>query len=107
MKLAVGFCLIVAALAGTPAPAIANCQCLANGRTFEQGQVACLKLPTGTELARCGKELNNSAWKKVQDGCPTAAAAPTPQSWMSEMITAVPQDHEQSASEQVNVNQFW
>src|SRR5262245_12274087 len=111
MKLAVGFCLIVAALADTPAPAIANCQCLANGRSFEQGQVACLRLPNGAQLARCGKELNNSAWKQVQDGCPTAAAAPVLQSWTSEMMTAagqmLPQDHEHPASERSNVNQLW
>jgi hypothetical protein len=57
---------------------MADCQCRANGRSFEQGQVACLKLPNGVQLARCGKELNNSSWKKLQDGCPSAAAL-TPQ----------------------------
>ena len=78
MKLAVGYCLIVAALADLPVPAMADCQCRANGRSFEQGQVACLNLPNGPQLARCGKELNNSSWKKVQDGCPSAAPAPAP-----------------------------
>ena len=77
MKLAVGYCLIVAALADVPLPATADCQCRANGRFFEQGQVICLNLPNGRQLARCGKELNNSSWKKVRDGCPSAAAAPS------------------------------
>jgi hypothetical protein len=111
MKLAVGFCLIVVALGIAPAPAMANCQCRANGREFEQGQVACLRLPDGAQLARCGKELNNSSWKKVQDGCPSAAAAPTVQSWMSEMMTAVdqmlPQGKDHTTPEPVNVNQLW
>jgi hypothetical protein len=109
MKLAIGFCLIVVALADSPEPTMANCQCRANGREFEQGQVACLRLPSGTELARCGMELNNSSWKKIQDGCPSASAAPTVQSWMSEMMTAVdqvlPQDHDHPAPEQGNVSQ--
>ena len=109
MKLAIGYCLIVVALGGSPA-ALANCQCRANGKLFEQGQVACLKLPAGAELARCGKELNNSSWKKMQDGCPSAAAAPARQ-WMSEMMTALdqmlPQDHDHPAPEQVNVKQLW
>jgi hypothetical protein len=54
-------------------PALADCQCLANGRKFEQGQVACLKLPTGFQLARCGKVLNNSSWQKLRDECPSSA----------------------------------
>jgi hypothetical protein len=108
MKLAVGFCLIVVAIAVAPAPALADCQCRANGREFEQGQVACLTLPDGAQLARCGKELNNSSWKKVQDGCPSAAATSAGQSWMSEMMAAVeqmlPQDHDHPAPEKVNAN---
>jgi hypothetical protein len=111
MKMAVGYCLLVAALVQWPASAMADCQCRANGRSFEQGEVACLRLPNGTELARCGKELNNSSWKKVQDGCPSAAADPIRQSWMSQAVTALeqmlPQDHDHPASEEVNVNQLW
>src|SRR5262245_54239877 len=104
MKLAVGFCLIVVALGGSPMPAKANCQCRANGRTFEQGQVACLKLPNGTELARCGKELNNSSWKKVQDGCPSASAGPLQQSLWS---TESPKGHDHAAPEQVKASKLW
>jgi hypothetical protein len=108
MKLAVGFCLVVAVLAGLPAPAMANCQCRANGRSFEQGQVACLRLPNGAELARCGKELNNSSWEKIQDGCPSADAAPAQQSWLPETTTALdrmlPPGHDHVAPERVNAN---
>lgn len=82
MKALIGSCLIAfAALAASQVPAAADCQCRANGREFQQGQLACLKLPNGTQLARCGMELNNSSWKKVQDGCPSAATASG--SWIS------------------------
>src|SRR5262245_10316589 len=106
MKLAVGFCLVVAALGDCPAPAIADCQCRANGRSFEQGQVACLKLPNGAQLARCGKELNNSSWKKVQDGCPSAAAGPAGHIRISELalVEILPAHHDTPASEQFKAN---
>jgi hypothetical protein len=84
MKGSIGSCLIVfATLAASQAPANADCQCVANGSTFEQGQLACLKLPDGAQLARCGKELNNSSWKKVRDGCPSAKTPEPSRSWIS------------------------
>jgi hypothetical protein len=77
-------CLIAfAALVALQVPANADCQCVANGRMFEQGQVTCLKLPNGAQLARCSKELNNSSWKKMQDGCPSAIAPGDYQTWIS------------------------
>jgi hypothetical protein len=60
-----------AAFAATPA--LADCQCRANGRIFHHGEVACLHLPSGPQLAQCGMVLNNSSWIKLQDGCPVAA----------------------------------
>ncbi|GLS33322.1 hypothetical protein [Neomesorhizobium albiziae] len=90
MKALIGSCLIaLAVLVASQAPAYADCQCRANGREFEQGQLACLKLPDGMQLARCGMELNNSSWKKVQDGCPSASAAPIDQSWLSAAASAL------------------
>ncbi|HTV67035.1 MAG TPA: hypothetical protein VMF90_00720 [Rhizobiaceae bacterium] len=65
--------LTALAFVGLTLPAMADCKCRANGRVFSHGQVVCLKLPTGTQLARCGMVLNNSSWKKIQDGCPEAA----------------------------------
>ena len=89
MKALTGSCLIAfAALAASQGPAAADCQCRANGRQFEQGQLACLKLPGGTQLARCGMELNNSSWKKVQDGCPSAATGAAGGSWVSVALDA-------------------
>ncbi|MFU0503749.1 hypothetical protein [Pseudaminobacter sp. NGMCC 1.201702] len=66
--------LAIAMLASSHIAAVADCQCLANGRKYHHGEVACLKLPTGDQLARCDMVLNNSAWKKVSDGCPQAEA---------------------------------
>lgn len=67
-------CIVVfATFAATPART--DCKCLANGRIFHHGEIACLQLPSGPELARCGMVLNNSSWKKIQDGCPEATVA--------------------------------
>lgn len=53
---------------------LADCECRANGQLYRHGELACLRLPTGDQLARCDKVLNNSSWKKLRDGCPEAAA---------------------------------
>jgi hypothetical protein len=71
-KLAIGVFLLSALL---PASAEADCKCMANGRVFHHGEIACLRLPSGAQLARCGMVLNNSSWIKLQDGCPVAEAA--------------------------------
>jgi len=66
-------CLLsVAMLASSLTAALADCQCLANGKVYHHGELACLKLPNGNQLARCDMVLNNSAWKKISDGCPQA-----------------------------------
>lgn len=67
------YTLIVASilLTGLPAFAGVKCVCRANGTTFEEGQVACLKLPSGNRLARCERVLNNTSWKMLGEGCPS------------------------------------
>jgi hypothetical protein len=71
MKAAMAMGLFVPALLWTSA-ALADCKCIANGRTFHHGEIACLRLPSGPQLAQCGMVLNNSSWIKLQDGCPVA-----------------------------------
>ena len=66
--------LAVPALAGGAGQAAAHCQCVGNGTKYEQGELACLRLPDGPILARCDKVYNNSSWTKVGDGCPQARA---------------------------------
>ena len=67
--IAVGLVVLGASTFGQ-APAAADCKCLANGRIFHHGEIACLSLPNGKQLAQCDMVLNNSSWKKLQDGCP-------------------------------------
>lgn len=76
MRMDASSLLAVAMLAASPTAAFADCQCLANGRKYHHGEVACLMLPNGDQLARCDMVLNNSSWKKIRDGCPEADAAP-------------------------------
>ncbi|MER9267013.1 hypothetical protein NKJ40_12250 [Mesorhizobium sp. M0119] len=62
------YILVFAALAATPARA--ECQCLANGHIFHHGEIACLQLPSGPELAQCDMVLNISSWKKFRMDAP-------------------------------------
>jgi hypothetical protein len=83
MKTAAALWLFLPASLWTTAAA-ADCKCIANGRVFHHGEIACLRLPSGPQLAQCGMVLNNSSWIKLQDGCPVAAIAPQPSSlWPS------------------------
>ena len=60
-----------------PAPAIEQtqrsipCTCRFKGQDIPVGQTMCLDLPNGPVLAQCGRVLNNTAWKTLQQGCPT------------------------------------
>jgi hypothetical protein len=71
MKAAMAIGLFFPALLWASA-AMADCKCMANGRVFHHGEIACLRLPSGPQLAQCGMVLNNSSWIKLQDGCPLA-----------------------------------
>ncbi len=70
VALATTLCLPVAASA---AP---ECQCRANGKTFAQGETACLAMPDGPRLARCEMVLNNSSWKVLDRPCVETARLP-------------------------------
>lgn len=72
MRVLVFWLTAAAALMAPQTSAFADCKCLANGRVYNHGQLACLKLPNGEQLARCDMVLNNSSWKKVRDGCPVS-----------------------------------
>lgn len=70
--LAAAALLALPAVAAGTGPVAAHCQCVGNGTKYEQGELACLRLPSGPILARCDKVYNNSSWTKVGDGCPQA-----------------------------------
>ena len=63
-----------------PAGALAEhqCQCLYQGRKFDQGALVCIRVDGTARLARCDMLLNNSSWIFLKTGCPTAAFTPLP-----------------------------
>lgn len=54
-----------------------DCECLGNGKRIKEGGVVCLQIGSSQRyLARCEKNLNNTSWKKISDGCPVAQMSP-------------------------------
>lgn len=56
-----------------PALAGPNCTCRMAGKTYQEGEVACIRLSGDAYTARCEMNLNTTSWKKIADGCPTAS----------------------------------
>ncbi|WP_422370246.1 hypothetical protein [Hoeflea sp.] len=69
--------LIAATLIAAPgAWAGEECECLGNGKRVKEGGVICLQIGSSSRyLARCERNLNNTSWKKISDGCPTASSS--------------------------------
>ena len=63
-----------------PTPSLAAPTCLANGKSFNVGQTACLTLNGESHLARCDMVLNNTSWTRIKDECPGEAPKPHPTS---------------------------
>ncbi|AMX93244.1 hypothetical protein EN962_11200 [Mesorhizobium sp. M7A.F.Ca.CA.001.09.2.1] len=61
-----------------PGTAFADQECLANGKSYQIGQVACLTVAEQSHLARCDMVLNNTSWTKIGDSCPENTLAPHP-----------------------------
>lgn len=50
-----------------------DCYCTdSGGRRVEIGQRACLTVGSAQFTAVCGMSLNNPAWRREAEGCPTA-----------------------------------
>ncbi len=77
---AIGIGLFTALIfAASPAAAGEECECVGNGQKVKEGGVVCLQIGSSTRyLARCERNLNNTSWKKIADGCPTASMSPWP-----------------------------
>jgi hypothetical protein len=74
----IGF-LTALVFAASPASAGQDCECVGNGKKIKEGGVVCLQIGSSTRyLARCERNLNNTSWKKIADGCPTALMTPWP-----------------------------
>lgn len=66
-------------LASPQAWAGEDCKCVGNGKRVKEGGVVCLQIGSSTRyLARCERNLNNTSWTKIADGCPTASLTPGP-----------------------------
>ena len=59
-----------------PAAALADQECLANGKSYQLGQVACLTVSDQSHMARCDLVLNNTSWTKIDDSCPDSTMKP-------------------------------
>jgi hypothetical protein len=72
--------LVFALTVLAPVGALAEhrCQCLYQGKEFDQGALVCIRVDGTARLARCDMLLNNSSWTFLKTGCPTAAATPLP-----------------------------
>ena len=60
----------------TATPVLAAQECLANGKSFQVGQVTCLTIANESHLARCDMVLNNTSWTNIHDDCPGNAPPP-------------------------------
>jgi len=70
-------CLAVLGFSMPPAFAGQDCECLGNGKRIKQGGVVCLQIGSSQRyMARCERNLNNTSWKKISDGCPVAQISP-------------------------------
>ncbi len=68
------FFILTATLSWTvPAWAGPDCECIAYGTKFKEGTIICIRLGDKSHLARCEMSQNNTMWRKLVDGCPTAA----------------------------------
>ena len=41
------------------------------GKRVELGQTSCLRIGSQQVLARCDMSLNNPAWRRISEGCPS------------------------------------
>ncbi|TDH39178.1 hypothetical protein E2A64_08940 [Pseudohoeflea suaedae] len=64
---------VLALLSGASPVSAAECQCVTKGQRVDLGTVICLEVsPSVRYLARCERVLNNTSWRKLGDGCPSA-----------------------------------
>jgi hypothetical protein len=76
LALSIGFVAVVF-FCVRPASAGQDCECLGNGKRVKEGSVICLQIGSSQRyLARCERNLNNTSWKKITDGCPVSQLSP-------------------------------
>lgn len=66
---ALGCCAVLSAGA-----AAADCTCSnRDGKRFNMGDVACIRVDGRAFMAECELNLNVTSWRKIGDGCPVAS----------------------------------
>ena len=62
---------VTATTLALPSAALAgpDCTCRFGGRDLPEGAVVCIDLASGTYTARCERVLNNTAWRRLSEGC--------------------------------------
>jgi hypothetical protein len=77
-RLAQAFLIALASGLCTPAQADDGCVCRRPDGQTRLGQSACIRTPTGMQLAVCEKVLNNTSWKFTGQPCPDISLNMTP-----------------------------
>ena len=81
--------LAVLVMAASVPAAAHNCTCRANGVSYKQGQIICIR----GKLAKCDMNLNNSSWKIIAPTCPEANLWSTPVDMAAILTTPPPRKH--------------
>lgn len=77
LALSIGF-VTAAFFCAEPVFAGQDCECLGNGKRVKEGSVLCLQIGSSQRyLARCERNLNNTSWEKITDGCPVSQMSPS------------------------------
>lgn len=71
------FCFAIVFAGPVESAAQTLCTCRAASQSYAEGTCACLDRPGGgSEIACCGKVLNNTSWTFTGKGCPVAGTEP-------------------------------
>lgn len=78
---------VVAVILATAADAQSDipCWCRDNAGQHPLGTILCMRVDDKERLVRCERVQNNTSWRTLSEGCPTAATTPGP------MVTPWPQ----------------
>ena len=56
---------VIDGLTGLPIP----CRCLYQGKSYELGDIVCMRTHVGIVMTRCERYLNNTAWMPTSEPC--------------------------------------
>ena len=78
---------VIDGLTGRPIP----CRCRYAGRTYQLGDVVCMRTHLGTVLTRCELYLNNTSWMPTREPCTISGlSSATLLAALPGLVTALP-----------------